>query len=73
MNSDERDSALTTWNELFRTPEVRMDAADHCDELVRLADKFQRQELISVDEKNALILKATEQYASAVEGLGQGA
>ncbi|MNF16289.1 hypothetical protein D3C80_2192510 [compost metagenome] len=50
-----------------------MDAADHYDELVRLADKCQRQELISVDEKNALILKATEQYASAVEGRGQGA
>ncbi|MNH34588.1 hypothetical protein D3C81_2220450 [compost metagenome] len=49
-----------------------MDAAEQYDELVSLADKYQHQGLINPDEKNAMILEATQHYAHAIEGVGQG-
>lgn len=72
MNWDDRDKALAAWRELFTAPEIRMDAVEQYDELVSLADKIQHQGLIDAEEKDALILEATERYASAVEGLGLG-
>lgn len=72
MNSDQKREALAAWREVLETPEVRMAAADQYEELVRLADNYQRGGLISEEEKNALIFEATNRYASLVAGAGQG-
>ncbi|MNJ18700.1 hypothetical protein D3C77_130070 [compost metagenome] len=72
MIDDDREKALEAWRQLYAIPELRMSAAEKYDELVSLADKYQRQGLIDAEEKNSLILEATERYATAVEGLGQG-
>lgn len=72
MNDDDTEKSLETWHELYALPGIRMSAAEKYDELVALADKYQHQGLIDVEEKNLLILKATEHYARAVDGWGQG-
>ncbi|MCY1454687.1 hypothetical protein D9M71_717690 [compost metagenome] len=72
MNWVEREKAMATWRELLTTPKTRMDVAEQYDELVSLADKYQHQGLVNPDEKNAMILEATQHYASAIEGVGQG-
>lgn len=72
MNGTERDEALAAWRGIFEAPE-KMDAVDQYEELVRLADNYQRGGLISEEEKNALIFEATNRYASLVVGVGQGA
>ncbi|MNJ76393.1 hypothetical protein D3C77_736670 [compost metagenome] len=72
MYFEERDKALAAWRELFSAPEIRMDAAEQYDALVSMADKFQHQGLIDAEDKNALILEATERYASSIAGLRQG-
>ncbi|MGO0694219.1 hypothetical protein ACTORG_12065 [Pseudomonas guariconensis] len=45
-----------------------MEPAAQYEELVRLADNYQRGGLISEEEKNALIFEATNRYASLVAG-----
>lgn len=72
MKSDERNEALTVWREVLDRPEYQMDAADQYEELVRLADNYQRGGLISEEEKNALIFEATNRYANLVAGDGEG-
>lgn len=72
MKSDERNEALTVWREVLDRPEYQMDAADQYEELVRLADNYQRGGLISEKEKNALIFEATNRYANLVAGDGEG-
>ena len=72
MKSDERNEALTVWREVLDRPEYQMDAADQYEELVRLADNYQRGGLISEMEKNALIFEATNRYANLVAGDGEG-
>lgn len=69
MNGTQRDEALAAWRGIFEAPE-KMDAADQYEELVRLADNYQRGGLISEEEKNALIFEATHRYASLVAGTG---
>lgn len=68
MNSDEVEEALAIWREVMNRPEILMAAADQYEELVRLADNYQRGGLISEEEKNALIFEATNRYASLVAG-----
>lgn len=68
MKSDERNEALSAWREVLDRPEYRMAAADQYEELVRLADNYQRGGLISEKEKNALIFEATNRYAILVVG-----
>ncbi|MEG0861817.1 MAG: hypothetical protein RSG79_19655 [Pseudomonas sp.] len=71
MSDDDRGKAISAWRFLFTTLEARAGAADQYEKLVGMADKLQRQDLITVEEKNVMILEATEQYASAVqEGCG---
>lgn len=48
-----------------------MSAAKQCDEVEGHCRQAQYQGLIDLEEKNALILEATERYAGAVAG-GQG-
>lgn len=71
MKSDERNEALTAWREVLDRPDYRMAAADQYEELVRLADNYQRGGVISEEEKNALIFEATNRYASLVVGNGE--
>ncbi|MNE96722.1 hypothetical protein D3C76_994500 [compost metagenome] len=61
---EERHSALTAL-------EFRMSFAEQFEELLKMADKCQRQGVITIEEKDALVLEATEHYSRAVEGLGQ--
>lgn len=68
MNSDEVEEALAIWREVMNRPEILMAAADQYEELVRLADNYQRGGLISEEQKNALIFEATNRYASLVAG-----
>lgn len=72
MKSDERNEALMAWREVLDRPEYQMAAADQYEELVRLADNYQRGGLISEKEKNALIFEATNRYASLVAGDREG-
>ncbi|MEN5236126.1 MULTISPECIES: hypothetical protein [Pseudomonas] len=71
MTWNDREKALMAWRELFTTSVVRMDAAEQYEELVRLADNYQRGGLISEEERSALIFEATDRYASLVVGAGE--
>ncbi|MGH8389467.1 MAG: hypothetical protein ACRESJ_28975 [Pseudomonas sp.] len=71
MNSDTRGQALAAWHELLMKWEVTASAQEQYEQLLSVADKYQRAGLISVGERNDLILQATRHYASAVERLGQ--
>ncbi|MEB3840504.1 hypothetical protein [Pseudomonas guariconensis] len=68
MSSGEKGEALAAWREVLEMPEIRMEPAAQYEELVRLADNYQRGGLISEEEKNALIFEATNRYASLVAG-----
>ncbi|MDH0640188.1 hypothetical protein N5D52_24985 [Pseudomonas sp. GD03860] len=72
MNSEERSNALKVWDQLYDEPEIRMDAAEQYEQLVKLAGVYQLLGLISVEEKNGMIIKATDLYASCVVGAEQG-
>lgn len=71
MSIDERNTALMVCRQLFMTPEIHRDAAEQYEDLLRKADKYQRDGVISVGERNDLILEATRHYANTVEGLAQ--
>lgn len=71
MSIDERNTALMVCRQLFMTPDIQRDAAEQYEGLLRRADKYQRDGVISVGERNDLILEATRHYANAVEGLAQ--
>lgn len=72
MNDFRKSQALTAWETLFDKPEIRMDAEEQYEELLRLADDFEEQGLISPQERTELIRKATAFYAQSVEGVGGG-
>ncbi|MDN7139823.1 hypothetical protein KC131_04130 [Pseudomonas sp. JQ170] len=72
MTVDERAKALSAWHALFTTRDAHMGPADQYERLIGLADSYQHQDLITIEEKNAMILRATEHYASAVQTLVQG-
>lgn len=57
---------------LFNRPEIRMDAEEQYEELLRLADDFGEEGIISREERRALIEKATVFYAQSVAGVGEG-
>lgn len=69
MSSAERVSALEACRQLVVSPRVQLDAAQQYEELLRMADKCQRSGLISVGERNELIVEATRHYANAVEAM----
>lgn len=71
MSTRERNIALMICRQLFMTPEIQKDAAEQYEDLLRRVDKYQREGVISVGERNDLILEATRHYANAVEGLAQ--
>lgn len=64
--------AFSAFHDLLVTPEVRMNAQEQYEELLRLADRFYARGVIDQDERRSLIEVATTAYARAVEGLGEG-
>jgi len=72
MNDFRKLQALIAWETLFNKPEIRMDAEEQYEELLRLADEFEEQGIISRLERTELIGKATAFYAQSVEGVGGG-
>lgn len=73
MNDPRKSQAFTTWERLFYQPETRMDAEEQYEELLRLADDFAKECIISLTERRALIEKATALYTQSVAGAGEGA
>jgi hypothetical protein len=41
MNDSRKSHALTSWGKLFNQPEIRMDAEEQYEALLRLADDFE--------------------------------
>ncbi|MCW8278411.1 hypothetical protein IMF27_24980 [Pseudomonas sp. PCH199] len=72
MNDHRKSQALTAWERLFNQPEIRMDAEEQYEALLRLADDFEEDGIISPEERRALIEKATVFYAQSVAGVGEG-
>lgn len=72
MNDHRKSQALTAWERLFNQPEIRMDAEEQYEALLRLADEFEDEGIISPKERTALIEKATVFYSQAVAGVGEG-
>jgi hypothetical protein len=72
MNDSRKSQALAAWEKLFDKPEIRMDAEEQYEALLRLADDFEDQGIISPEERRTLIEKATAFYAQSVNGIGEG-
>lgn len=72
MNDHRKSSALTAWEDLFNQPEIRMNVEEQYEALLHLADDFEDQGIISIEERKRLIERATAFYAKCVEGIGQG-
>jgi hypothetical protein len=72
MYEDRRLQALEAWHKLFNHPEVRMNAEEQYEELLRLAEEYSRQGFINLEERKRLVMEATQRYAQAVEGVGGG-
>lgn len=72
MNNPRKSQALAAWEKLYNRPEIRMDAEEQYEALLRLADEFEEQGIISREERRALIERATAFYAQSIEGVGEG-
>lgn len=72
MNDDRKAQALSAWRKLLEEPEIRMDAEEQYDELLKLADEYKRTGMIDGDDWRELVEEATAFYAHSVEGLEGG-
>ena len=72
MYEDRKAQALETWHTLLVKPEIRMTAQEQNKELLRLAEEYFKQGFIDRDERKRLVSEATQRYAQAVEGVGDG-
>ncbi|AZD36354.1 hypothetical protein C4K22_3612 [Pseudomonas chlororaphis subsp. aurantiaca] len=72
MYDDVKVQAFSAFHDLLTNPEVRMDAQEQYDELLRLVDNFKAKGIIDGEERKTLIEVATVAYARAVEGVGGG-
>jgi len=72
MNDDQKAQALHAWYQLLREPQIRMDAEEQYDELLKAADEMERNGLISGGEWRDLVRKAGVAFSNATEGLGRG-
>ncbi|WP_445178244.1 hypothetical protein [Pseudomonas sp. McL0111] len=72
MYEDRKLQALETWHKLLEHPEIRMNAEEQYEELLRLADEYLTQGFIDRDERKQLVTEATDRYAAAVDGVGGG-
>jgi len=72
MNDDRKTQALSAWRKLLEEPEIRMDAEEQYDELLKLADTMEQEGLITAGEWRQLVRKAGVKFAQATEGLEGG-
>jgi lipopolysaccharide biosynthesis regulator YciM len=72
MYEDRSKHALATWHKLLERPEIRMTAQEQYEELLRLAEEYLKQGFIDREERKRLVIEATQRYAKAVEGVGEG-
>jgi hypothetical protein len=72
MNDDRKQEALDAWYQLLKEPEIRMDAEEQYDELLKAADEMERTGLINSAEWRRLVREAGGAFANAIEGLGRG-
>lgn len=72
MNDDQKVQALDAWYQLLREPQIRMDAEEQYDELLKAADEMERNGLISGAEWRRLVQEAGVAFSNATEGLGRG-
>jgi hypothetical protein len=72
MNDDQKKQALAAWYKLLNEPEIRMDAEEQYDELLKAADEMERTGLISSSEWRTLVKAAGTSFAKAIEGVGGG-
>ncbi|WGK88048.1 hypothetical protein [Pseudomonas migulae] len=73
MYDDTKVEAFSAFHDLLVSPEVRMNAQEQYEELIRLADNFHARGIIDREERRSLIEVATVAYSRAVEGAGRGA
>lgn len=72
MTHELKSEALAAWYKLLSEPEIRMDAQDQYDELLKAADEMERNGLIGSDEWRNLVRKAGMAFSKAIEGVGRG-
>ncbi|MDQ0122989.1 hypothetical protein J2W17_001936 [Pseudomonas lini] len=72
MNDDPKAQALEAWYQLLKEPQIRMDAEEQYDELLKAADEMERKGLINSVEWRVLVRQAGSAFANAIEGLGRG-
>jgi glycerol dehydrogenase-like iron-containing ADH family enzyme len=72
MNDDQKKQALAAWQKLLNEPEIRMDAEEQYDELLKAADEMERTGLINSSEWRKLVKAAGTSFAKAIEGVGGG-
>jgi len=72
MNDDRKKQALVAWRKLLEEPEIRMDAEEQYDELLKMADVMEQEGLITAGEWRQLVREAGTRFAQATEGLGGG-
>ncbi|NNA56377.1 MULTISPECIES: hypothetical protein [Pseudomonas] len=69
MSDGRKEQALAAWQKLLETPEIRMDAEDQYDELLKMADSMELEGLINATEWRRLVRKAGTNFAQTTEGL----
>jgi hypothetical protein len=72
MNDDQKEQALAAWYQLLKEPEIRMDAEEQYDELLKAADEMERTGLINSAEWRKLVREAGVAFAKSIEGIGGG-
>ncbi|MGX9378965.1 hypothetical protein [Pseudomonas sp. JQ36] len=72
MSDIRKEQALAAWRKLLEEPEIRMDAEDQYDELLKMADTMEQEGLITATEWRRLVRKAGERFAQTTEGLSGG-
>jgi uncharacterized protein HemY len=72
MYEDRKKKALTDWRSLLSQPDIRMDAEEQYDELLKMADSMEAEGVISHTEWRQLIRDASVVLAQAREGLEGG-
>ncbi|WP_274643385.1 hypothetical protein [Pseudomonas serbica] len=69
MFNDRKKQALTDWLKLLAQPEIRMDAEEQYDELLKMADLMEQEGLIIGPEWRQMIRNAGVVFPQAREGL----
>jgi hypothetical protein len=72
MSEHRKEQALADWHKLLTQPEIRMDAEEQYDELLKKADLMEQEGIISGSEWRQLVRDAGLVFKQATEGLEGG-